>query len=214
MTDLSTIIRARFAEAADTERRLPFAKTRPNGYGSSMPTYLHDFADLVGWGKERLAEERQMATRRLPPAADAISRHDECLRWTAMISPKVGVAEDYRRALWARAFAFVGGKPFRVWCRAAGIAHVTGYRRSDAAVDLLSSIFRKSSVSVTSPADEWVLRIEAADDTNSGIVGVRTGRDRTRWSAADAEPAATEDERFQRLAEAQRRRREKLGCAA
>ena len=50
------IVRARFVEACDTERRMPRGRT-----GSAMgywPSYQHTFEDMAGWGTKRLAEEQ------------------------------------------------------------------------------------------------------------------------------------------------------------
>lgn len=210
MTDLPTIIKARFLEAADTERRLPYAKVRPDGYGSSMPSYLHDFADRVGWGKDRLEEERRSLSRRLPPTAAAISRHDECLRWTV----EEIAFEPYRRAIWGWALCRASSRSFRGWCRTEGVSHETGYRRVDAVTAAISSKFRKSSHLLMRPADEWLLHIDPDWDINSDMVGDSTGRSLGAWRAADADPATSDDPAVARLLEAQRRRREKLGLVA
>jgi hypothetical protein len=204
MTDLHILIKACFLEAADTEWRLPRERLGPDGYGSSMPAYIHSFADMVGWGKERLAEERRLLARRLPPSAEAISRHDECLRWTA----EMITIEAHRRALWAWAFSVAVGRSFREWCRREHISHMTGYRRVDAAVRAISSISRKNIGFCINPADEWVLRVEDISGMKSVMVGDSTGRSRQHWRAADADPACSSDPYMAALAERQRVNRE------
>lgn len=230
--DLDLLIRARFYEAADTERRLPFAKVKPQAYGSSWPTFHHEFADLVGWGEERLAEERRMVPRKLPPSAAAISRHDECLEWTSWISPKAGTPEGHRRALWAVSFCEVSGKPFAAWCRKENIARMTGYRRYTRSIEIISAILRKNSMNAASPDEQWVLHIcdsggikSARSESRTQRAGIETtgdddGRSQAYWRSGDVDPMGSEDPRWAlvaekqaaRRAEAERRRREKLSA--
>jgi len=119
------IVRARFVEAADVERRSPLGRFGPSEKTTFWPEYVHSFADMSGWGSKRLAEEREMRFRRLPPSADAISRYDEVLcEWT----PKY-VVEDRRRLVWFWAFSAASGHSFSRVCRAFGWQRRTAYDR-------------------------------------------------------------------------------------
>lgn len=220
--DLSTLIKARFVEAAHVARLLPSHGTRPAQYGPSWGDY-YPFTetakgglvpDIQLRGAEAYAQQRaEFFSVRLRASADQITRHDECLTWMADYLADEAKHPKLRRSLWAFAFAVAGGRAFRAWCRDEGISHMTGYRRVESAVSTISENFGNSLDLLMEPAEEWVLRITGNQGINSGMVGDSNGRSRS-WRAATADPAVTDDEQFQRIAEAQRRRREKLGIAA
>lgn len=98
--------------------------------------YTHSYTDMMGWGSERLAEERkdfwQSLTRN--PTARQVSEAEEALSWLALVED-----EGQRSALAAWVYCNAGGRWFfKDWCFAEGIHPETGRRRKDRA---LSSIF-------------------------------------------------------------------------
>lgn len=209
--DTATIIKARFLEAAYVALGLPSKGSRPAAYGRAWPAYTHSRADMNGWGDVNLREHRAAFWDARPRSTAAeISRHDECLDWTADLI----TSEVNRTALWAWAFCSVQGKSFRGWCRANDVVPMTAYRRVDRAIAAVSSKFCKSSHELTSPGDDWLLRLADNSGMNYAKVGDGTGRSQEHWRASDADPASSDDEFVQRLALAQQKRREKLGLVA
>lgn len=124
----ATIVRDRFAEAAATERRLPHEKAGPSEKMGFWPEFRATFEDMTGWGSKRLAEERELRFRRLPPSSAAISRWEEVLCvWT----PDYLRDEKERRLVWYWAFCASGGKSFAAVCRKKGWVRRTAYARLD-----------------------------------------------------------------------------------
>lgn len=119
-------VRDRFAEAAATERRLPHEKAGPSEKMGFWPEFRATFEDMTGWGSKRLAEERELRFRRLPPSSAAISRWEEVLCvWT----PDYLRDEKERRLVWYWAFCASGGKSFAAVCRKKGWVRRTAYAR-------------------------------------------------------------------------------------
>ena len=217
--DLPTIIKARFLEAAHVDQLLPRRGTRPDGYGRAWGEYLPYSID----GKGRLVADRDLrgadayaADRaafweeiRMKATTEQVTRHDECLRWTAEIVP----VDAERRSLLAWALTSVRGRSFRGWCREEGISHMTAYRRVERAIGAISEEFRKNRQIPSLPGEEWVLHISPESGTYSGIVGESDGRSRDYWRATDAKPAPR-PEMWERREVAEAKRREKLGAMA
>lgn len=49
------LIKARFVEAAATERRLPAARLAPSATSGWWPEFKYSVADMNGWGGKQLA---------------------------------------------------------------------------------------------------------------------------------------------------------------
>jgi hypothetical protein len=119
-------IKDRFIEAADVERRSPRERLGPSTKLGYWPEYQASFEDKAGWGSARLAEEREMRFRRLPPSAAAISRYEEVLLvWTAEYLD----TEYERRLVWFWAFSKAGGRSFSAICRKKGWSRDTANNR-------------------------------------------------------------------------------------
>lgn len=146
-----SIVRARFVEAIDTERRMPGAGGRSKG--GFWPEYMHSFEDMNGWGTKRLAEEREMRMQRIPPSAAAISRHAEVMDWTARLIHD----ERRRRIVWAWATCNYHGSSFAERCRREGWVKMTAYRRLGAVFQDIARILNNDRVLLTMPDDRWVL---------------------------------------------------------
>lgn len=162
MTWTPDIIRARFIEACDTERRLPAGSMggQASGY---WPAYTHSFEDMAHWGEKRLAEEREMRTRSSPPSAAAISRYLECLQWTAELVQD----ERKRRLIWAWAYCQMAGRSFAERCRRDGWVKMTAYRRLSASFQHISEKLRNNNALLREPDEKWVLPNQAVSGTSA-----------------------------------------------
>jgi len=145
------IVRARFVEAADTERRLPRGG---GGQGSPWPAYTYSFEDKAGWGTERLAEDREMRLRRIPPTAAAITRHDEVMGWTANLIDD----EKRRRIVWAWAWCRLTGSSFSARCKKNGWVKVTAYRRLTECFSNVAAHLCNKNVFLRMRSAEWVIQ--------------------------------------------------------
>lgn len=110
----------------------------------AMP-YVHSYADKMGWGGERLAEERkdfwQSLTRN--PTARQVSEADEALSWLALVDDQ---KQRSALAAWVDCNAS-GRRYFKDWCFAQGIHPETGRRRKDRALfAILAKMVRKPLV--------------------------------------------------------------------
>jgi hypothetical protein len=148
------VIRARFVEAAYTERFLSSAVAPTcKGY---WPEFIHDTADKEGWDD---AAHLDNAAKRMGRASTgAISRHQECLDWTRTI-----ITDEMRRhVLWSWAFCKANGWDFGARCNRKGWARPTAYRRLNASIEAISYKLRMESLFVRLPDDKW-LRHETPD---------------------------------------------------
>lgn len=146
------IVRARFVEAADTVDRLP-ARIM-SGRSGVWPAYVHSFEDMTGWGSRRLAEEREMWERRLPPGAAAISRSEEVTDWVCRL-----IDDPVRRRIvltwsWCR----MSGHPFARACRREGWVRLTAYRRLGDVFAHIAARLRLESVVVRLPDEKWLIQ--------------------------------------------------------
>jgi hypothetical protein len=142
------IIRARFVEAAHTEQFLPTALS-PSSRGY-WPEFFHDDEDKKGW--DDAARLDNADKRKGRASTGAVSRHQECLDWTATIITD----EKRRHIVWAWAFCRANGWDFGARCVKRGWARPTAYRRLAASVDAILAELRKKGVLVRLPDDKWV----------------------------------------------------------
>jgi len=148
------LIKARFVEAADTERRLPAARLAPSAASGWWPEFKYSVADMNGWGGKRLSEHRQdfWHNARLAPSAGAVSRHEEVLTWTADFIHD----EMRRRLVWLWAFCTATDRDFSAALRSKGIARSTAYDRLNKLWARLEVDFRKEDLLLRSPDDKWI----------------------------------------------------------
>lgn len=144
MTWTADEVRARFVEAAETDRRMPRVKGFRAGSGGFWPAFVHTTEDMNGWGETRLKEHRAAfwSGEHRAPAADAISRMEEVLDW----SLRLIIDEERRTLIWAWVFSKVTGRPFRVWCKKTGRNRATAYERIDNEFHRLSEILKRNNV--------------------------------------------------------------------
>lgn len=146
------IIRARFVEAAFTERFLPSARfPSSSGY---WPVIFHDAEDQAGWDDAAKLDNAERSKGRA--SMGAISRHQECLDWTATII----MDEKRRHIVWAWAFCKANGWDFGARCVKKGWARPTAYRRLAASIDAISVHFDISNAVVRLPEQKWLRQEE------------------------------------------------------
>lgn len=102
------MVEARLESAADVFHSLP--ATRPQGYFSAWPEYLHSFADKVG-------QEPRM--RRPQPSPQAITQAEAALLWLRWLEPADA------RLLWLRA----NRTQWKPICWELGMSRATANRR-------------------------------------------------------------------------------------
>ena len=95
-----SFVEARLAEAAFVLKRLP--EPRRQGYFSTWPEIVHDFADKV---------EQEPKPMRVLPSPAAISRMEETLSWTVGLDPVEG------KIIWLRAH----GERWKTICWTVGL---------------------------------------------------------------------------------------------
>jgi uncharacterized protein DUF6362 len=166
------LVRARFIEAADTERRMPRvgAKGEISGF---WPSYVHSFEEMSGWGTKRLAEERELRFRRIPPSAGAVTRFEEAMDWTAN-----RIADETRRRLvWAFAHCRANEWSFSAKCKKEGWNRVTAYDRLNAVFRRLAKELDNDSVLLRMPDEKWVLQDAPVSGINSDMAARGGGDD-------------------------------------
>jgi hypothetical protein len=142
------IVRARFVEAADTERFLPAPKIGSGG--GYWPEFIHDREDREGWDDTARLENAARWKGRAP--LGAITRHAECLAWTASEMPD----DRYRKLVWGFAFCRANKWDFGKLCDRKGWVKSTAYLRLDRTWQRLSLSFCKRNFLLRMPADRWV----------------------------------------------------------
>ena len=108
-------VAARFAEAAETGRRLP--RVRVQGYFNVWPAFARD-----AW--ETYPDEDR-DDRPLPPSPDAIDRMLETMRWVQWLEV------EQRHVVWMRAKQY----EWCVVCRRLGCCRSTAWRRWRSALE-------------------------------------------------------------------------------
>lgn len=111
-------ISARFAEAAETARRLP--RVRVQGYFNVWPEFKREPWEVFGAPEDDY--------RPFPPSPDAIDRMMEAMRWVQWLDV------EQRHLVWMRARRF----EWRDICRRFGCDRTTAWRRWHRALDLVA----------------------------------------------------------------------------
>ena len=147
-------IAERFIQAAEIDIRLPAVHGPKQPRSLALP-YIHDFADVNGYGdgmqlargekkpRNRLKElsEAFFDLRALRVSAKEVSDWEECIRWGSEF-----VSDDCeRRALWAWAISRAGGLSLNKWARREGIHPNTGRARKDRALAQISAILVRNA---------------------------------------------------------------------
>ncbi len=145
MTELE--ITERLILAVEIERAAGHFSVGPGrgpGYVKAMALpYVHDWADMNGWGKERLkADEKEYQDSVFNrPTPAMVSEAEEALGWYALVAN-----EDHRTALAAWVDCMAGNRYFKDWCCRAGLSEKTGRKRKNAAVASICAHLVRSDV--------------------------------------------------------------------
>ncbi|MDB5584875.1 MAG: polymerase subunit sigma [Bradyrhizobium sp.] len=142
------ITRARYVEAAHTERFLP-AALAPSSKGY-WPEFFHDDEDKKGWDDAARLDNAEKWKGRA--SSGAISRHQECMVWTAERIDD----QKRRQIVWAWAFCRANGWDFGARCVKKGWARPTAYRRLTAAIAEITDGLNNDGVLLALPADRWL----------------------------------------------------------
>jgi len=209
------IVRHRFIEAAQTERRLPLGGgSQSTGF---WPAYVHTFEDMNGWGTRRLAEEREMRMKRIPPSAGAISRHTEVMAWTAELIHD----EEHRWLIWSMANCIASERSFSAWCKAEGMVRMTAYRRIDRICEAISANLNNANALLRLPDGYGVLQPNQNQGMSFAMMAAE-GDDAppispTHWTdneALEDRPDLRDFSWAQSQAKREAKRRQKLGLDA
>lgn len=215
MTQTEELIRARFMEAADVERRLP--KVRGPRAGSYWPGYGFDKEEREGWTDEDTAEDRQRWAARRDVTAAELSRYAEVIGWTIDHIHHV----EMRRLVWMwAACQVIPGRSFVAACDRKGLVRSTAYARLERLWKRLDAEFRKTGLLLRFP-----LAGEGGQNSGSEAhIGVEYSQAAQSASAIPHTPYRAEqlsdlpDERdlswAQRKWEREARHRKKLGLDA
>lgn len=112
-------VAARFAEAAETGRRLP--PVRVQGYFNVWPAFVRKEWESFS--------AKDYEYRPLPPTPEAIDRMLETMRWVQWLE------EEQRRLVWMRAKQF----EWKEICRRFGCDRTTAWRRWQKALGIVAA---------------------------------------------------------------------------
>ncbi|MEZ0060889.1 hypothetical protein ABIF26_006432 [Bradyrhizobium elkanii] len=154
------IVRARFSEAAATERFLPIDRL---GTGAGYwPRHFYEPEDREGWDDVAKLDNAARPASRAPDGA--IARHWECMRWTTE-----RIDDEHRRHLvWAFARCRAFGWDFSSLCNRRGWKKSTAYDRLNKLWDRLSLEFCRQGIYLHPPTDDWLGHEGAFDVGSSG----------------------------------------------
>lgn len=157
------IVRARFVEAADTERFLtkPYSVT---GKGF-WPVHLYDEDDRAGWDEKAKADNASRPSSRAPEGA--IDRHAECMAWTSERIP-----ESRRHLVWAFAFCKVQKRDFGRLCQRRGWVKRTAYHRLEVLWEKLANDLNNDLAFLNLPAEIWL----AHEQPNQTVITAMMGQ--------------------------------------
>lgn len=153
------IIRARFVEAANTEKylsapRMPIA----NGY---WPEMIYDHEDREGWDQAARDDHMAIWQGKGTAKAAALSRHQECLEWTAgFIDERRPLTCTMAHVLWDWARCRANGWDFGAKCVARGIARPTAYRRLTNIVGQITQRLNNDRVLLREPESKYLRQEE------------------------------------------------------
>lgn len=142
------MVRIRFIEAAATEAFLSAGS--PPQCRAFWPAFLHDEEDRKGWDEQARLDNAERWKGRAPDGA--ISRHQECMIWTAERIPD----EKTRKIVWAFAFCRANKWDFGKLCHKKGWVKTTAYNRLNRVWDRLARSFHNGGVPLREPARSWL----------------------------------------------------------
>lgn len=204
-----------FIAAAEIDRRIPNT-SRPAQLKSMSLPYVADYLDKLGWGSERLEEERRefwdnVAKRLNPNDVTLWERASDLIRNVP--------DQSQRRCLLHWSMAKAGGRPFSQWCQKIERIHQeTGRRRKDRAV--LAILTHDSCVNGDHKHElDFAALLPVGTEISHLPVNINEPRREFKWAAEGARPLICDIDRdlqeFSWAADqnARRRAREKRKAA-
>ena len=142
------IVKARFFEAADIERRMT-VKGMSSG-GTAWPSYSYDADDMAGWDDQAIADNLERWQGRKIAKSPEITRWEEVFfEWTSM------VPETRRILVWRWSQCIASGRSFSAWCERAGMVRATAYNRMERVFEDLTARFRNEGRLLRYPDEKW-----------------------------------------------------------
>ncbi len=142
------VVKARFFEAADVERRMVVKGM--NGGGSAWPVYSYDAADMSGWDDQAIADNLERWQGRKVTKSPELTRWEEVFfEWTALIP------ERRRVLVWRWAQCIASGRSFSKYCEDKGLNRSTAYNRMERVFLDLTALFRNEGRRLLDPDPRW-----------------------------------------------------------
>ncbi len=179
------IIKARFIEAADIERRM-LVKGMSAG-GNAWPTYRFDDDDREGWDEQSKQDEVDALRRRLPLGTPELTRWEEVFfDWTAL------VPQARRILVWRWSQCIASGRSFSEWCERKGLVRMTAYNRMEKVFAALAAQFDLEARLLRQPAEKFALQTSPEKAPSVHTMGERAPKRRyaeTHPTAYQVEPS-------------------------
>ena len=142
------VIKMRFVEAADIERRI-IVKGIQSG-GNAWPSYAYDDEDMHGWDDQARLDHLEVWQGRRVTKSPELTRWEETFfEWTALIP------QSRRILVWRWAQCIANGRSFSEWCEKKGIVRMTAYNRLDRVFENLVAGFSKEGRLLRWPEGRW-----------------------------------------------------------
>jgi hypothetical protein len=130
---------------------------------------IYDAEDRAGWDKKAEEDQLEVWQGRGTAKAGAISRHQECLSWTAaFVDERRPLTLTMTKVLWKWAFCRANGWDFGASCVKIGWARPTAYRRLTAIVEQITDNLNNVRTLLREPDARWVRQEQPLDVQRSG----------------------------------------------
>jgi len=166
------IVKARFIEAADIERRM-LVKSAVGG-GNGWPTYDFDNEDRKGWVQADIDAAREYWAENKITSMPEVTRWEEVFfEWTQLIP------QQRRLLVWRWAQAIANGWSFSEWCQKKGIVRRTAYNRIERVFSILTARFADEARLLRQPGEKWASQLKLRD-ADSQVSSQDVARDAKR----------------------------------
>lgn len=146
------IVKARFIEAADIERRMMVKGL--GGGGTAWPAYYYDSEDMAGWDDQAIADNLERWQGR------KITKSSELTRWEEVFYDWTKLIPISRRLLvWRWSQCIAGGSSFSEWCNKKGIVRRTAYNRIERVFSDLAAHFADEARLLRFPDEKWASQL-------------------------------------------------------
>src|ERR1035437_1175877 len=150
------IVKARFFEAVDIERRM--MRKGIGGGGNGWPSYSYDKEDMEGWDDAAIADNLERWQGRKVTKSPEITRWEEVFfDWTQLIP------EGRRLLVWRSAQGIALGRSFSKYCEDKGLVRATAYNRLEVVFENLADRFRLEARLLRAPDEKWTGQFEGRE---------------------------------------------------